>query len=416
VRVFLLLIVLGVLVLFVLQNMTPALSLTILGMQTLALPLAVWILGAIAAGAITALLTGALIRLGGGRPSRRRSSGSRPRRGDTADTPWTPPPWTGRSAEPRDTPPPPPKATYRGNDDDWGGSADSDDWDEWARSQESAPSKPVRSAPTPPIRDAEFRPLNVETVYPEPEYEPTYSDTYRANANSYDGSGDRAPYGAPDFDSPRYDGPTYGGFGYEEPDDKEQEVWDDWEEAEPVRSQPPSPPPEETPPARDIVEIHRVPRTAERTGTIYSYSYRSETEEAETPDADPATAAVTADEPPPGEIPSTVESQEETADAVISAPIAEEEPRVRIIIPPYRPPVAAPPPEPVTDWAEAEDEEDLDEEDLDEEDLDEEDKTLDMTGDREVWDDWEEDSDEPDTPPGNGPSPRSPNSNPPLQF
>ncbi len=50
----LLLVVVGGLTIFALQNTSPSLSLVFLGMRTLALPLSVWILAAIALGALTA--------------------------------------------------------------------------------------------------------------------------------------------------------------------------------------------------------------------------------------------------------------------------------------------------------------------------------------------------------------------------
>ncbi|NJO77382.1 MAG: hypothetical protein HC827_01920 [Cyanobacteria bacterium RM1_2_2] len=55
VRVVLLLLIVGGLVAFAIQNLTP-IALVVLGTRTLALPLAVWVLGALAAGALTTLL------------------------------------------------------------------------------------------------------------------------------------------------------------------------------------------------------------------------------------------------------------------------------------------------------------------------------------------------------------------------
>jgi len=60
--------------LFALQNMAPALPLVIFGTATLPLPLALWIGGAIASGAVTTLLISALS--GVGRPARRTSGTS----------------------------------------------------------------------------------------------------------------------------------------------------------------------------------------------------------------------------------------------------------------------------------------------------------------------------------------------------
>ncbi|MBD1913039.1 MULTISPECIES: hypothetical protein [unclassified Leptolyngbya] len=377
VRVVLLLAVVGVLVLFFLQNSSVVLPLTILGMKTVELPVAVWVLGAIAAGAITALLTGAVVQLGGNRRSRRRSSGRNNRSG-ASGTPWTPPPWTGQGAEPQDTPRNGSRRS-RSEDDDWGASSSGDDWDDWARGEDS-PRTTVRPPTTPPIRDAEFRPLNVETVYPEPDYEPSYSNSYD---NTYTSSYSDYRASAPDY--------------YEEPE--EGEVWDDWEE-EPVRPvpPPPPPPPEDVPPARDIVEIRRDPQSTERTGTIYSFSYRTE-EEPEVVTPKPPNDGTTVIQEP------VIDVTEEKTPAP-----PPEEPRIRVIIPPYRSTPEPPPAPPATDdW-------DDNEEDFDADSTYDADVTdSDVTGDREVWDDWDEDPDEPDSPNG-GPSPRSPNGNPPLKF
>lgn len=382
VRVVLLLAIVGVLLLFLLQNSSVVLPLTILGIKTVALPVAVWVLGAIAAGSVTALLTGALVRLGGGRrvSSRRRAASSRSRSG-ASGTPWTPPPWTGRGAEPQDAP----RNGGRGRsqDDDWGTSSSGDDWDEWARGAE-APRTTVRPPVTPPIRDAEFRPLDVETVYPEPDYEPTYSNSYDNSYSPYSEYGASTPDYTPGF--------------YEEPEEKE--VWDDWEdEAARPAPPPPPPPPEEVPPARDIVEIRRDPQSTQRTGTIYSFSYRTDEEVEEAPPEPPSTGATVIQEPV---------TDAPVEEAPVSAP--EEEPRIRVIIPPYRstpePPSAPEPPE-TDDWDDHED----DANDRYDEGADD----ADVTGNREVWDDWDEEPDEPDSP-GGGSPPRSPNGNPPLKF
>ncbi|MEX0270051.1 hypothetical protein AB3R30_12975 [Leptolyngbyaceae cyanobacterium UHCC 1019] len=85
-RLILLLVIAGVMTLFTLQNLTPVLPLVFLGSPTLALPLSWWILGAIAAGALTTLAITFLVGLsnfltGQGvrakvRSSTRRNSGS----------------------------------------------------------------------------------------------------------------------------------------------------------------------------------------------------------------------------------------------------------------------------------------------------------------------------------------------------
>jgi hypothetical protein len=60
IRILLLLVVLGGLALLPLQNMSPVLSIVFLGMKTQALPVAVWVLMALAAGFFTSTLLGLL--------------------------------------------------------------------------------------------------------------------------------------------------------------------------------------------------------------------------------------------------------------------------------------------------------------------------------------------------------------------
>ncbi len=63
IRIVLLLVVLGGLTLLLSQNWSPVLPLVFLGMRTQALPLAIWILFSLAAGAITSLLITGLFKL-----------------------------------------------------------------------------------------------------------------------------------------------------------------------------------------------------------------------------------------------------------------------------------------------------------------------------------------------------------------
>ncbi|NEP16943.1 MAG: hypothetical protein F6J97_08545 [Leptolyngbya sp. SIO4C1] len=69
VRLIVLILVLGLLVILAVQNTAPAIALVVLGRQTIALPLSVWLLGAIAAGSVAALLMYGFASLTG--PSRR---------------------------------------------------------------------------------------------------------------------------------------------------------------------------------------------------------------------------------------------------------------------------------------------------------------------------------------------------------
>lgn len=362
----LVLILLG-LVVFVLQNMAPLLSLTLLGFQTPALPLALWMVGAIAAGALTTLLTKTLI---GMRP--RRSSvkpkARRPRVGDRPtppDAPWTPPPWTGRSAEP---PKDAPRTATKVNLDDWSAPV-VDDWDDWAGAEaRREPRRAVgpqdygdsfygESATNRTVREANG------SAYPEP---PDFATAYR----DFRVSDDETFVDNEDFidnideltDAPEIAYP------------KEQEVWDDWDENDEIPvtyeaipkapSAPAEPPP---PPPRDIIEIRRNPQVAAKTGTLYSFTYRRddpdeapsdeapsvETSSVETPSTENPSTAASAPSASTGRDPgissnvpskpasvttplnSAIDSPEDTSAEAFADSSSPAEARVRVIIPPY---------------------------------------------------------------------------------
>lgn len=130
IRLILLLVVLGGLTLLLLQNWSPVLPLVFLGWQTQALPLAVWILLSIAAGATTSLFISSLFKVANlfSRPSARKSK-------KVAAAP--PPRTTTQRREPKYTPPPAspaPSSTDSTPDnvaDDWDSNpaANDDDWD-----------------------------------------------------------------------------------------------------------------------------------------------------------------------------------------------------------------------------------------------------------------------------------------------
>lgn len=175
---FRLLLLLGIaagLTLFALSNWTPVLALTFLGMQTPALPLAMWVLGAIAAGIVTSLLMNALfsfsnylavrqVRSQHRRGARRSgfqagytpaseseptSSYSRSYTRSTAstapaedDSDWQD--WDGYE-EPSDRTQATPPAAQAPADDDWDVTP-SDDWEDWESDRpRSAPAASDRS-------------------------------------------------------------------------------------------------------------------------------------------------------------------------------------------------------------------------------------------------------------------------------
>lgn len=92
----LLLVVLGGLTIFALQNTSPSLSLVFLGMRSIALPLSVWILAAIALGVVTAWAIAILFGLYHYWDTRN----PRPRRTQRPLEPINPPPPRGNRSEP----------------------------------------------------------------------------------------------------------------------------------------------------------------------------------------------------------------------------------------------------------------------------------------------------------------------------
>lgn len=276
-RLALLILTLAALVIFALQNVAPVLPLVILGMQTQALPLAVWVVVAIAAGAVTTILLALLLRLAGGRnrsrrPKPRRASG----RATGAGTPWTPPPWTGdrNSAQPGG-----PvdtasgygaKAAQASTTDDWEQSRQSSDaWDNWdeARPPVDAPRQTRPSVKT-VIQDASYTdvtdrsaayqpPFYSEPANPSSRYREQVQESFRDEYQSSDM--ERDVYGEVEGD---------------------REEWDDWEEEDlrppsATRSPEPRAEPEPEPPPRPIVEIQRQPQGGYQTGSVFSYTYRS---------------------------------------------------------------------------------------------------------------------------------------------
>lgn len=242
VRLVLLLLVIGALTIFVVQNAVPAMPLAFLGMKTVAIPLGIWVVGAIAAGALTTFLFSVLFNLSGSVAASRARRAAAPRGGATQQKAggggpsWTPPSWTGgwkAAEEPQDST----RASRRvSNDDDWG-QGRTEEWDDWGTSSGSY-------TPSQPTQNTAYRP-------------------YESTDQSYD-----LPTDERRFEQRPYEEPAY----------EERDEWDDWEEEQPEpdtrgRSQPEEPPP------KKIVEVNRSPATRSQSGTVYSYTYRPSDEE-----------------------------------------------------------------------------------------------------------------------------------------
>ncbi|MBE9179843.1 hypothetical protein IQ268_14830 [Oculatella sp. LEGE 06141] len=165
-RILLLLLILGGLILFALQNWSPVLPLVIFGLQTLALPLAFWMLGAIAAGALTTLVVAGLFSLAnltsGGRRSRAAQRAATTQAASASNNATWNFGWTGsQTAQPQSESA---SAGYSGGNrsrdrDDWEGSGQqSEEWEDWSGFQAQAPSRePVDGMPNirTPVQDTE---------------------------------------------------------------------------------------------------------------------------------------------------------------------------------------------------------------------------------------------------------------------
>lgn len=136
-RIILLLVILGGLTLLLVQNWSPVLPLVFLGVATPALPLAVWILISLAAGASTSWAIAFLLQLTN-YFSQPKSSNQR-----QAQTPPKTAPYTASSAPPRT---PPPQESDRVVDD-WEESADEDwNFEENVDEQQSPPPENVQDS------------------------------------------------------------------------------------------------------------------------------------------------------------------------------------------------------------------------------------------------------------------------------
>lgn len=235
VKPFLFLFVIVALAVLLLSNLAPV-SLTILGIKTLALPLGIWIVGAIAAGAFTTVIISGLFSL-----SRPASSGRRPKRSTSSRSSSSPrAPWanwnnpqaaastqTSSSKESAYS-----SSSSRRGGDDWGSGESKEEWEDWSNDQE----------PT----DRQFQ--------PQTQVRDTEDDDW-ANWEGYEDLG-RKPHSdefedVEDFETDRGDRTVN----------------------------------RDMPPRRTDFEVQREPESHRQTGSVYSYSYRKETEPEPAPPA-----------------------------------------------------------------------------------------------------------------------------------
>jgi len=260
VRVALLLLVAAVLAILVLSNLSPV-ALNILGTQTLALPLGVWVAGAIGAGALTTILVSGLFQLARPgstsaaqrlRPKERIGTNSfRSPWGTAAKTQTT----TSRSDYASDYPR---GASNTRRDDDWETSQQAkaawDDWGEYRTPQDLTDRQSARpSQPNTSIRDTE--------------------DDDWANWEGYE-----------ELERDRFNNRSNDQFDDDELDDLDEPERSAGENIRGDRTS--------SPPPRTDFEVKREPETRQQSGSVYSFSYRRS-------DDEPAPAPPTAK---PGEV------------------------------------------------------------------------------------------------------------------
>lgn len=253
VRAVVLLVILASLALFVLQNLAP-LPLVILGLQTQALPLGVWVLGAIVAGAVTTLAISIFFKVSNSFAaprSRRRPAAKRPaeRVASSASTSFWSSPSSSSSPKPKTPVSSASRYASTSGGDDWEPRPPLEEWEDWdgyeepakatPRSQSSAQnygSSSASSSGEPYGRYANEPTQPVEEWEDWDEYDKEPVDRDRMNRNRMardpidDDSGDRA--------------------SRREADD------------------------EFYPPRRTDFEVKQEPKIRSQSGSMYSYSYR----------------------------------------------------------------------------------------------------------------------------------------------
>lgn len=275
IRIALLLVVLGGLTLLLGQNWSPVLPLVFLGAKTQALPLAIWILLSIAAGAVTSLLITGLFKLANyfAPPLKRRRPASPRRNAQKSQARYT---TGGRPSTKPDT------KTPSNTADDWSSNSTTDD-DDWGFEGD-----------TEKTRDS--KPNDVKGTYevssqPKSNYQAgAYSYSDKEPANSSVGKTESVydadyrvltpPYRQPDTDDQN------DGFSVQpsvttttaspQPDTNStpSPTADDWdsdfneddcafEDETPVSD-----------PVTSTYEVSSEPKSGSRSGSVYSYSYR----------------------------------------------------------------------------------------------------------------------------------------------
>jgi uncharacterized integral membrane protein len=300
-----------VLIVFAIQNTVPSLPLVILGFRTPMLPLAVWLIGAIALGALT---TTVLVGVSGNinampaKSNRRRwqvrskpehpPRAPDPRQRPFRQRPVNEPRFTRDYGDaPRDRPPGQPDEDWA----DWGQRFPASQWQDW----EQAPQDPTRASQD-PTRRIPKRQQQAESQA---------SEDFEDIATGWDDRATNTPYR-----------PT-GASPVEDALDEIAEGWEDWEDPEEARR-------DNAPESRPIYEVRRSPESVSKSGTSYSYRYRS----ADDLRRQPSSTQVSSSEPPESADADAVDSNPDLGlDAPEVGPDGVYDADYRVIIPPSRP-------------------------------------------------------------------------------
>ncbi|TVQ08827.1 MAG: hypothetical protein EA368_11035 [Leptolyngbya sp. DLM2.Bin27] len=273
VRLIVVLLVLGIVVLLGAQNLATTIPLVFFGGSTQALPLGVWLVSAIALGAITTLGLTALLRTGGS-GARNRSAAYKyrpqsfyeptaPGAGSRAATsegrgqpPPRPTPGTSRRGAPA-------SASGPGDDDPtwraWTNFQAPGQWNDW-----ESLSQPSNPETTPATSTASGIIDGVTTWFSSSKQRAKQQQKINESLQELDGDwGDmqNRPYRAP---------------GVSPVQDSLDDITQGWEASAPARDSNPDP---RRDPKRDF-EASQAPRRVYRDGSIYSYSYRDQPEPA----------------------------------------------------------------------------------------------------------------------------------------
>jgi hypothetical protein len=364
-RLAVIVLLLGTVLLLIVQNTAPALPLVFLGVQTLTLPVGIWLGLAIGLGALTTIGLAVLldVKSGGRSKSRSQAYKYRPQSFyEPASSPATPG-GGGRATAAGATPGP----TDQGTAPDYGTSAAQGDWQEWTNLQSRNQWSDWESVGrTPNPADRQGAPQAASSPSSSPSNSPSNSwwPTWFGNRQNLEEEQVKRSLEDLESDWGDMDNRRYTAPGVSPVDDSLEDITEGWDDWSPDRQ-------EATP--RDY-EAPQTPKRVYRDGSIYSYSYREGDNSGQTdriydpaddlPDSPNAEAQGYPPEPYPA-VPDPYYSASDTLpdDSDLEAPEMAEDGVVdadyRVIIPPY--PSPTPDPDPPTwtgdedGWDEADD-------------------------------------------------------------